>query len=121
MRSCLILILFVLVGCSHTITLYPRADGGEQATGTVNDGSRKMTVLLKGETYKGSYVLEQSTGIGLVNGSVVTVSSNTNNATALLAGEKRVLRCNFKIVAAQGGSGTCVEGSTNDIYDMLIN
>jgi hypothetical protein len=44
-----------LAGCGHIVTLYPRG-GGEQATGTLNDGSRNMTILLKGIPYTGQFV-----------------------------------------------------------------
>ena len=113
----LLVVLFILSGCTHTITLYPRA-GGERASGTVNDGLRKMTVLLNGETYTGSYILEQSTGVGIINGNVATVTSNTSNASALLTSKNGILRCNFQIISAQGGSGTCTDGENNDVYDI---
>jgi hypothetical protein len=121
MRSYLVALLLALTACTHTITLYPRG-GGEQATGTVNDGSKNMEVQLRGDTYAGSYVLGQTFGVGMVGGAnptTVTTVGTTNNATALLVGPKGVLRCEFRIVAAQGGNGVCVD-SSNTMYDMLI-
>lgn len=121
MRSYFVVVLLALAGCTHTITLYPRG-GGEQATGTVNDGSKNMEVRLRGDTYTGSYVLGQSVGVGIVGGAnpvPVTTVSSTNNATALLIGPNGVLRCEFRIVAARGGNGVCVD-SSNTTYDMLI-
>lgn len=116
------LLVLLLAGCSHVITLYPRG-GGEQATGTVNDGSRNMEVQLRGDTYTGRYALGQSFGVGFASGTgsmaTGTMVGTTNNATALLTGPAGVLRCEFRIVAAQGGNGMCVDGQ-NVVYDMLI-
>jgi hypothetical protein len=125
MRYLLALTILLLAGCTHTITLYPRG-GGEQASGSVNDGSRNMEVTLRGETYTGSYVLGQTFGLATgttygarpVFGTGVMVG-NTNQATALLTGPKGVLRCEFVIVAARGGNGVCMD-SANMVYDMLI-
>ena len=121
MRSFFVVMLLALAGCTHTITLYPRG-GGDQATGTVNDGSRNMEVRLRGDTYTGSYVLGQTVGVGIVGGAnpvPVTTVGSTNNATALLTGPKGVLRCEFRIVAVQGGNGVCMD-SSNTVYDMLL-
>jgi len=121
MRSCLVALLLAVAGCTHAIILYPRG-GGEQATGTVNDASKNMEVRLRGDTYTGSYVLGQTVSVGMVGGAnpvPVTTVGSTNNATALLTGPEGVLRCEFRIVAARGGNGVCVD-SSNTIYDMLI-
>lgn len=111
------------VGCTHTITLYPRG-GGPQATGEVNDGSRNMRVELGGDTFTGSYILGQTFGVGtaFAGGTVVPVTAvgTTNQASALLVSPKgATLRCDFRIVAARGGNGVCVDGN-NVLYDMLI-
>jgi len=37
MRLLILLVALALTGCGHIVTLYPRG-GGEQATGTLNDG-----------------------------------------------------------------------------------
>lgn len=125
MRNAICLFVVLLAGCTHTITLYPRG-GGEQAAGTVNDGSKNMEVVLRGDMYTGSYVLGQTFGFGTGTsfgarpafGTGLMVG-NTNQASALLTGPKGVLRCDFMIVAARGGNGVCVD-SGNTVYDMLI-
>ena len=114
-----------LAGCAQVITLYPRG-GGEQATGTLNDGSRNMVVQLKGETYTGSFIPGQSYGFAIgqsfgakpTYGSAMMVAS-TNQSTALLSSGKNVLRCELRIVAAIGGNGVCVD-KDDATYDMLI-
>ncbi len=66
LKAITVLSVLVLGGCSHTVTLYPRG-GGEQAIGTLNDGSRNMSVTLKGITYTGKFVPGQTFGFGVVN------------------------------------------------------
>lgn len=120
------LLCALLAGCTHTLTLFPRG-GGEQAFGTLNDGSRSMEVRLKGETYRGNYVLGQTTGFGFgttfgarpTTASGVMVGTN-NNAAALLTSEngRSVLRCEFMIQAAKGGNGVC-QDKDGVTYDML--
>ncbi len=124
MRLSIIFCAALLVACSHTITLYPRG-GGEQATGTLNDGSRSMEVTLKGETYSGDFVRGQTFGFGIGQtlGARPTFASgimvgSTNQATALLISGKNVLRCELVVVAASGGNGVCVD-KDNVTYDML--
>jgi hypothetical protein len=123
-RSMITVAFILLAGCTHDITLYPR-DGGEQATGWVNDGSHNLEVQLRGDTYSGKYVLGQTFGIGMGTtfgvrprfGSGMMVSQN-NQAGALLTGPKGILRCDFVIVAAHGGNGVCQDSRA--VYDMLI-
>ena len=118
------LIVLLLAGCTQTVTLFPRG-GGEQAFGTLNDGSRNMEVVLKGETYTGSYVLGQTFGFGMAQsfgsrpafGTGMMVGSS-KQATALLTSGRNVLRCEFVIVAVKGGNGVCVD-KDNVTYDML--
>ena len=43
MRYLVSLVALALAACGHVVTLYPRG-GGEQATGTLNDGSRSMSI-----------------------------------------------------------------------------
>ena len=65
MRKLVIAIsVFALTACGHIVTLYPRG-GGDQATGTLNDGSRNMSVTLKGVTYTGQFVRGQTFGFGI--------------------------------------------------------
>lgn len=116
-----------LTACGHIVTLYPRG-GGEQATGTLNDGSRNMSVTLKGVTYTGQFVRGQTFGFGIGQsfGATPTFSSGlmvgTNNQSSALlvsADGKNVLRCELKVVAAIGGNGVCVD-KDNVTYDMNI-
>ena len=126
MRFPIVFLAALVAACSHTVTLFPRG-GGEQATGTLNDGSQNMEIVLKAETYTGSYVLGQTFGFGMGQtfgarptfGTVMMVG-NTNQATALLtsASGKNVLRCEFVLDAASGGNGVCVD-KDNVTYDML--
>ena len=64
MRLLILLVALALTGCGHIVTLYPRG-GGEQATGTLNDGSRNMNITLKGTTYSGQFVRGQTFGFGI--------------------------------------------------------
>jgi len=125
MRISLYLMVLFIAGCAQTLTLFPRGDG-EQATGTLNDGSRNMTIQLKGETYTGSFTPGQTFGFGIAQtsgatsafGSAMMVGSS-NQSVALLTSGKNVIRCELRIVAALGGSGVCVD-KDNVTYDLLI-
>jgi len=119
--------VFALSACGHNVTLYPRG-GGEQAIGTLNDGSRNMSVTLKGIIYSGQFVRGQTIGLGFGQsfgaspsfGSSVMVG-NSNQSSALLISEdgKSVLRCELTVVAAIGGNGVCLD-KDNVTYDMNI-
>ena len=117
-----------LAGCGHMVTLYPRGNGGQQATGTLNDGSRNMSVTLKGVTYTGRVMRGQSVGLGFTQsfggtpsfGQAVMVAT-TNQYSAVLVGsdDKSVLRCELRLDVAIGGNGVCMD--KDDItYDMTI-
>lgn len=117
----------VLCGCSHTVTLYPRSGGG-QATGTLNDGSRNMSVSLKGTTYTGKFVPGQTFGFGVgqtfgarpaFGSSMMVGTSNQSSALLISTDGKSTLRCELKVVAAIGGNGVCVD-KDNNTYDMNI-
>jgi hypothetical protein len=56
--------VLALSACGHIVTLYPRG-GDDQATGTLNDGSRNMSVNLKGSTYTGKFVPGQTFGFAV--------------------------------------------------------
>lgn len=116
-----------LTACGHIVTLYPRG-GGEQATGTLNDGSRNMSVTLKGVTYTGQFVRGQTFGFGIgqsfgarpmTGTSMMVGSSNQSSALLISADGKSVLRCELTVVAAIGGNGVCVD-KDNVTYDMNI-
>jgi hypothetical protein len=116
-----------LTACGHIVTLYPRG-GGEQATGTLNDGSRNMSVTLKGVMYTGQFVRGQTFGFGIgqsfgarpITGTSMMVgSSNQSSALLISADGKNVLRCELTVVAAIGGNGVCVD-KDNVTYDMNI-
>jgi len=121
------LVALTLTGCGHIVTLYPRG-GGDQAIGTLNDGSRNMSVLLKGVNYTGQFVRGQTFGLGFGQsfgasqsfGTSVMVG-NSNQSSALLVSEdgKSVLRCELTVVAAIGGNGVCLD-KDNVTYDMNI-
>jgi hypothetical protein len=121
------LVVLAMTGCGHIVTLYPRG-GGDQAIGTLNDGSRNMSVLLKGVTYSGQFVRGQTIGLGFGQsfgasqsfGTSVMVG-NSNQSSALLVSEdgKSVLRCELTVVAAIGGNGVCLD-KDNVTYDMNI-
>ena len=101
MRLLISLAALTLAACGHIVTLYPRG-GGDQATGTLNDGSRNMSVTLKGSTYTGKFVPGQTFGFA-VGQSLGAASSfgtammvgNSNQSSALLVSTdgKSVLRC----------------------------
>ena len=121
------ILALALTACGHVVTLYPR-DGGEQATGTLNDGSRNMSVTLKGVTYTGQFVRGQTFGFGIgqsfgarpITGTSMMVgSSNQSSALLISADGNNVLRCELTVVAAIGGNGVCVDKG-NVTYDMSI-
>ena len=116
-----------LTACGHIVTLYPRG-GGEQATGALNDGSRNMSINLKGVTYSGQFVRGQTFGFGIGQsfgarpafGTAMMVgSSNQSSALLVSADGKQVLRCELTVVAAIGGNGVCVD-KDNITYDMSV-
>ena len=122
-----VLSVLALSACGHIVTLYPRG-GGEQATGTLNDGSRNMSVTLKGATYTGQFVRGQTFGFGvgqsfgarpLFGTSMMMGSSNQSSALLVSSDGKSVLRCELTVVAAIGGSGVCVD-KDNVTYDMNV-
>jgi hypothetical protein len=121
------IVIMSLAGCGHIVTLYPRG-GGDLATGTLNDGSRNMSVTLKGTTYTGKFVPGQTFGFGMGQTFGATPSfgtgmmvGNSNQSSALLVSTdgKSALRCELKVVAAIGGNGVCVD-KDNITYDMNI-
>jgi hypothetical protein len=132
MKQLLVFVLPFMVACSHTVTLYPRG-GGDIGAGTLNDGSREISVTLKGRLYTGKFVRNQSYGFGLgqsfgagSTGLVMKPGFNTaatmgatNQATAVLTSGADVLRCELVVVNASDGSGVCVDAN-NVTYDVLI-
>jgi hypothetical protein len=94
------LLLALLAGCSHTITLYPKG-GGSQAIGWLNDGSQNMEVTIDGATYSGRY------------------NERGGQARAVLVGAGRTVTCEFAIEIITGGNGMCVDAN-NRFYDMVI-
>lgn len=123
----LLIAVLALSGCGHVVTLYPRGKG-ETATGSLNDGTRSMTINLKGTTYSGKFIRGQTFGFG-VNQSVGTTPrlgttmmvGNSNQASALLVSSdgKSVLRCELTVAAASGGNGVCVD-KDDIVYDANI-
>ena len=116
-----------LTGCGHIVTLYPRG-GGEQATGTLNDGSRNMTINLKGVTYTGQFVRGQTFGFGIGQsfgarpafGTSMMVGGNNQSSALLVSNDgSQVLRCELTVIAAIGGNGVCVD-KDNITYDMNV-
>lgn len=123
----LLLGTLLLASCGHVVTLFPRG-GGETATGTLNDGSRNMSVTLKGVTYSGQFVRGQTFGFGIAQtfgarptfGTTMMVGGSNQQSALLISGDgKGVLRCEMTIVAAIGGNGVCVD-KDNVTYDMSI-
>jgi hypothetical protein len=119
--------VLALSACGHVVTLYPRG-GGEQATGTLNDGSRNMSITLKGMTYTGKFVPGQTFGFGVGQsfgampsfGSAMMIgASNQSSALLVSTDGKSTLRCELKVVAAIGGNGVCVD-KDNITYDMSV-
>ncbi len=116
-----------LTACGHIVTLYPRG-GGDQATGSLNDGSRNMSITLKGATYTGQFVRGQTFGFGVGQSfgvrpvfgtSMMVGSSNQSSALLVSSDGKNVLRCELTVVAAIGGNGVCVD-KDNVTYDMNV-
>jgi hypothetical protein len=121
------LTVLALTACGHIVTLYPRG-GGELVTGTLNDGSRNMSINLKGVTYSGQFVSGQTFGFGIGQSfgarpafgtSMMVGSSNQSSALLVSADGKQVLRCELTVVAAIGGNGVCVD-KDNVTYDMNV-
>jgi len=119
--------VLALTACGHIVTLYPRG-GGEMATGTLNDGSRNISINLKGVTYSGQFVRGQTFGFGIGQSfgarpsfgtSMMVGSSNQSSALLVSADGKQVLRCELTVVAAIGGNGVCVD-KDNVTYDMNV-
>lgn len=132
MKKIFLALLPFIAACSHTVTMYPRG-GGDIGTGTLNDGSRDITVNLKGKQYTGKFVRNQSYGFGIgqsfgtgSTGLIMKPGFNTsavmgasNQATAVLTSGSEVLRCELVVVNASDGSGVCVDAN-NLVYDVLI-
>jgi hypothetical protein len=128
MKKILLIVLASLAGCGHVVTLYPRG-GGDQATGTLNDGSRNMTIILKGISYSGKFVRGQTFGFGMsqsvgsgfpkIGTSMMVGSSNQSSALLVSDDGKSVLRCELTVVAASGGNGVCVD-KDSIVYDANL-
>ena len=126
-KAAVAVLVVILAGCGHIVTLYPRG-GGDQASGTLNDGSRNITVTLKGVTYTGQFVRGQTFGFGIGQSfgarpafgtAMMAGSSNQSSALLVSTDGKSVLRCELTVVAAIGGNGVCVD-KDNITYDMNI-
>jgi len=127
LKAIAVLSVLALSACGHIVTLYPRG-GGDQATGTLNDGSRNMSIYLKGLTYSGQFVRGQTFGFGVGQSfgarpafgtSMMVGSSNQSSALLVSSDGKNVLRCELTVVAAIGGNGVCVD-KDNITYDMNV-
>jgi len=111
-------ILLLLTGCTHAVTLMPRS-GGEKAYGEFNDGSRTMTVTIRGETYTGDYSRGSGVGVSLGAGGAISPGFGISNQhAALLIGAKGNVRCEW-ILEAFGGNGVCMDPE-NNVYDLLV-
>jgi hypothetical protein len=132
LKLVLLSFLPILAACSHTVMMYPRG-GGDVGSGSLNDGTREIQVLLKGKQYTGKFVRNQTYGFGLdqtfgaaPSGPVMKPGFGTtstmgasNQATAVLVSGSDVLRCDLVVVNASDGSGVCTD-SNNLAYDVLI-
>ncbi len=112
-----ILAVLLLAGCTHAVTLLPRS-GGEKAYGEYNDGSRGMTVTIRGETYTGSYVVGSGVGMTLSRGTVAPGIGVSNQRSALLTGRRGNVRCDFAL-SGFGGNGVCMDPD-NNIWDLIV-
>jgi hypothetical protein len=109
-----LLVLVLLAACTQVVTLYPRGGGHVQATGTLDDGSRKIEVSLGGKTYSGTYAPASSFTFG-PGGSYTGGSQYAALLTAPAGGS---LRCEF-VLGNLVGNGVCVDDAGRT-YDMLV-
>lgn len=125
MRAYLV-VLLMLSGCTHALTLYPRGTGGELAHGSVSTGSKTVTVDLHGETYTGHYVQGMTYGIGLGTataygarsyGTATTVGASNQYSFIATSGSK-ALRCDAMFQSGHG-NGVCAH-SDGTVYDLKI-
>lgn len=124
----------LLSACSHSVSLYPRG-AGEVGTGTLNDGTREIVIHLRGKTYTGKFVRNETYGVSV--GQTLSVGNfgrlnsmqqgfgtsgsfgSSNQAAALLVSGSDVLRCDLVVVNASDGSGVCSDRD-GQLYDVLI-
>lgn len=131
-KSAIALSLSVLAACSHTVTMYPRW-GGDVVTGSLNDGTREIQLMVKGKQYTGKFVRNQTSsfGVGQTFGAsqsglamksgfgTTALIGASNQATAVLVSGSDVLRCELVVVNASDGNGVCID--QDDVtYDVLI-
>lgn len=121
----------LLFGCGHNISLMAR-DSGETGVGHAPSGwgnSGEMTVVLKGQTYKGKWVYAAGGSFGLLNtyganpttGTVIGVSGSGIGNALLRSVSGKSLRCEFKYSEWTGtGLGVCQDGD-GKLYDMQID
>jgi hypothetical protein len=96
--------LMLLVGCTQTMTLFPRG-GGPQVSGTLDTVGQTMSIVLDGETYAGDFM---SSGRG------------SNNYSGLLMSKSgKTLRCEFVADIGVTGNGVCQHGG-GQTYDLLL-
>lgn len=129
--SIIILICGLLFGCGHNITLMAR-DSGEIGSGKAPSAwgnSGNLTIILKGDTYKGKWVYASGGSFGLINtygadlttGTVVGVSGSGVGNALLRSNSGKTLRCEFKYSEwTATGIGVCQDGE-GKLYDMQID
>lgn len=102
-------------------------------TGTLNDGSREILVMVKGKQFTGKFVRNQTSGFGVSQtfgasqsglamksgfGTTALIGAS-NQATAVLVSGSDVLRCELVVVNGSDGSGVCID-QDNVTYDVLV-
>jgi hypothetical protein len=116
-----LIVLLLLAGCSHTLTLLPRGTGAK-GTGAIDGVNQDITVELDGKRYRGK--VQHQTGIAQTRGPfgiMSTTTQHTNQASALLLGDHGGrIRCDLSFDRMMtSGNGVCVD-NRNVISDLMI-
>lgn len=136
MKKYLLVIALMLSGCAHQFDLYSR-DGSAGGSGTANEAGKKITILLDGETYFGTYTYNG--GQTIINNSYGTATAYSNNRTVRAYGNSvgtsyipgsglgrifahansgKSIRCEFEFHQGSG-LGAC-QDNDNKSYDLVI-
>lgn len=125
---------FILAGCAqYNVTLMSQTNGS-MWHGTANEMGKTITIVLKDETYSGTYSFMQNGSVGfgtgflqgtagsaLANSTYVSSAALGNGSALLTSASGKGLRCQFSYSTMnRSGAGICRDDKKK-LYDLQIN
>lgn len=123
--SILLIILVLISGCAHNLTLMARdsnTTGAGVAEGSLFGSTGMMEIKIKETTYNGKYVFSSGGSAGVFGGTTIIMGDVAGNGNAFLASVSgETLRCKFDYSEwTNTGIGACKDGE-GTIYDLQID